>query len=280
VVREGEAFAFVDGGRGPGQLAGVFAGDLAVRKARAAGAAAVGVADSSDMYMVGYFVDRIAERGCVGLLFTASPPLGHAFGGVERALGTNPLAVAVPSAGPHPFLVDLATTRLARSTVRNAAYHREPLPPGSALGPDGRPTTDPEAALGGALSPLAGAKGFGLQLFVAFFSGPLVGAAVGKAAAGWYEEREGPAGSKGHLFLAVDPAAFGDAGRFRETVSAYMDEIRRSPKAPGAAAIRIPGERVHAARGESLRAGAVPIDEVVWANTARLAAELGVAMPA
>ncbi|MSO92534.1 MAG: Ldh family oxidoreductase [Rhodospirillales bacterium] len=279
IVKEGPAFALIDGDRGPGQTAGNMAAEVAVRKAREAGAAAVGVTNSSDMYMVGYFVDIIADRGCIGLLWSASPRLAHPHGGVERRLGTNPLAVAAPGGDGYNYLIDLATTALARSTVRNADYHGEPIPEGCALGPDGLPTTNAARALQGALSPLAGAKGFGLGLIVGFLSGPLVGGDVGFAMDGWYEPNPKSVGNKGHFFVAIDPAAFVGADAYRRAARDYFNALKNSKKSPGASEIRISGERVHGARRKALAEGAVPIDEVVWQNTAKLAASLGVAMP-
>ena len=279
IVKEGPAYALIDGDRGPGQVAGIMAADVAVRKAREAGAVMVGVTNSSDMYMVGYFVDIIADRGCIGLLWSASPRLSHPHGGVERRLGTNPLAVAAPTGEGYNYLIDLAVTTLARSTVRNADYHGEPLPEGCALDSSGRPTTNAGEALKGALSPLAGAKGYGLGLIVAFLSGPLVGGDVGFAMDGWYEPNPKSVGNKGHFFVAIDPAAFAGADAYRKAAVGYFNAVKRSKKAPGESAIRISGERVHGARRQSLAAGAVPIDEVVWQNTAKLAASLGVQMP-
>jgi len=125
---------------------------------------------------------------------------------------------------------------------------------------------------------LAGHKGFGLSLCVALLSGPLVGAQVGKALAGQPGGSQGGIG-KGHLFLAIDPACFGDPSSFRRLAGAYIAEVVNSRKATGVAAIRIPGDRAFAARDRSMREG-VEIYEVVWQNTQKLAAELGVPMPA
>lgn len=128
------------------------------------------------------------------------------------------------------------------------------------------------------LGPLAGYKGFGLGLCVALVSAPLMGAAVGRAHRDWFDA-DGVPTPKGHFFLAVDPGAFGDVAVFRDAVSAYLHDIGTSEKAPGFEEILIPGERGLRQRDESLEQGAL-IYESVWANTARLAREYGVSMPA
>jgi L-2-hydroxycarboxylate dehydrogenase (NAD+) len=278
-LKEGAAFALVNGGRGPGQLAAMFAVDLAIVKARKCGVACIGVVDSADIFMIGYYVEQIARAGLVGFAFTDSPPLVHAHGGSERALGTNPLAIGVPTAGPDPIVLDFSTSAWSASRIRQAAYHGETVPENIGVDSAGQPTRDASKIRDGAISPLAGHKGFGLSLCVALLAGPLVGAQVGHALDGWMTSEPGRAGIKGHLFLAIDPACFGDPSAFRAAVSVYVDEIKRSRKAPNATEIRVPGERAFAARTRSLRDG-VEIYDAVWTNVAKLAAELGVAMPA
>jgi L-2-hydroxycarboxylate dehydrogenase (NAD+) len=277
VARETQAAALVDGNRGPGQVAGIFAADLAVRKARQAGCCAVGIVNSSDIFMLAYYADRIARAGLVGIVVTNAPPLVHPYGGTERILGTNPIAIGIPTDWEHPLVLDMATSALSASRVRQAAYFGEPLPPGLAVDSDGQPTRDAALAAQGAIGPLDGHKGFGLGLCIELLSGPLVAAAVGKALSGWLGNE--PAGAKGHFLIAVDPAAFGEPAVFRAAVGVHLREVKASRKAPGVSEIRIPGERGYAEEARRRRDG-VPIYEVVWARTAKLAADLGVSMPA
>jgi LDH2 family malate/lactate/ureidoglycolate dehydrogenase len=129
----------------------------------------------------------------------------------------------------------------------------------------------------GRFAPLAGHKGFGLGLCVALLSGPLVGGEVGSAIDGWHTE-EGGQGRRGHLFMAIDPAAFGDTDAFRGSVSTYLDEVRASRTAPGVDHVRIPGERTFTCRARSLTDG-VEILEASWTIAADHAAKLGVEMP-
>ena len=279
VIKEGPAYALVDGGSGPGQVACVFAADLAASKAEKAGCSAVGVVNSSDIFMLAYYVERIARAGPIGFAFSDGPPRVHPFGGVERSLGTNPLAIAIPTAADHPIVLDMATSALSASRIRQAAYHGEDVPEGVGVGADGQPTRSAAEIRGGAIGPLGGHKGFGLSLCVGLLSGPLVGAAVGRALAQWLKDAPGAAGSKGHFFMAVDPAAFGDATAFRNAVSAYVAEVKTSRKAAGVSAIRVPGERAFAERERRLRNG-VSIYQAVWERTAELAETLGVSMPA
>lgn len=58
--------------------------------------------------MLGGWVRRLADAGLVALLTATSPRrLGHPAGGPPLA-GTNPLAIAVPSSGGDPIVVDVS----------------------------------------------------------------------------------------------------------------------------------------------------------------------------
>lgn len=284
VVEERDASALVDGDAGPGQPALRLATDIAIRKAKGAGSCSVGVTNSYDVFMLGYYAERVARAGLVGIVMTAGSPLVHPFGGVDRILGTNPLAIAVPTDGPDPIVVDLATSALSSGRVLEAFLHGEELPEGAAVGADGLPTRDSAAAVSGANSPLGGHKGYGLSLCVALLAGPLVRAKVGRAAID--AEAGGSRGKRGHvltrrgsLVIAIDPAAFGEPREFCRAVGAYLREIKSSRKAPGVDEIRVPGERAAKERARRLRDG-VPVYETVWVEVERLALECGVPLPA
>ena len=277
IAREGSAYALVNGNWGPGQPAAIFSAEVAVKKAKEAGCCSVGIVDSADIYMIGYYAEFIARNGCVGIVTTTSGPLVHPYGGIERILGTNPIAIAVPTAGEHPVLFDIATSALSASRIRQAAYHGEKVSEGVGIGPDGNPTTDAATIEKGSISPLAGHKGFGLGLCFGLIAGPLVGAAVGKELQGWVGEG-GRAGSKGHFMIAIDPASFGDPNTFQNAVSAHLEEIKESKKAEGFSEIRIPGERTFETRARNLGEG-ITVLEAVWSRTAKIAERLGVPMP-
>jgi LDH2 family malate/lactate/ureidoglycolate dehydrogenase len=95
---------------------------------------------------------------------------------------------------------------------------------------------------------------------------------------GWRSDNKGPQGNYGHFLFAIDPACFGDPRDFRNTTSAFLDEIRSSRRAPGVAEIRIPGSRSFQTRERSMRDG-VRIYDAVWEKFALLANSLGVQVP-
>ena len=268
-----QAIALIDGPWGPGQIAAKYACDLTVTKARDVGIAAAGIQNSSDVYMLGFYAERIARARLIGIVFTTSPPLVHPHGGHRRMLGTNPIAVGIPWLAKDPILMDIATSAISFSKARQASYMKIPLQSGLAVDATGRPTTDAEEAMHGALSPLGGHKGFALGIWVAVMAGPLVGAAIGTELAGWIDE--GPLGSKGHFIMALDPSVFGNSDEFLANVTNYANSLKDS--APDGA-VRIPGERAFATRAARQREGS-PIHPHALSRIRPYADQLGVSMP-
>jgi LDH2 family malate/lactate/ureidoglycolate dehydrogenase len=105
----------------------------------------------------------------------------------------------------------------------------------------------------------------------------MIGAAIGGELEEALAHGEGER-RRGHLFIAIDPDAFGEARSNAERTAAFLQEIKAGRKAPGVSEILIPGERSRRNREQALRHG-VPILRSVWNNTVKLAQELGVAPP-
>lgn len=273
VVEESAGAVLIDGGRGPGQAAALLAVDRAVAIAREAGSCTAAVTNSFDLFMLGHYTERIALAGLAGLGFSDAPPMVRPHGGKERRLGTNPLSIAIPTGG-DPVVVDLATSALSASRVRQASYHGEKVPNAQGVNADGRPSDDPAAVREGAIGPLAEHKGFGLGLCVALLAGPLTGSDTGRAL-----RADNAVGRKGHLFVAIDPARFGDKEVFRAAASAYLNEVKSSALVDGGAPIRIPGERSAATRQRVLETGRVAVYTSVWSRMAEVARALGVEAP-
>ena len=280
VLRDGAAFALVDGDGALGQVAAGYAMDVAAEKSANAGCATVGFINAGDIFMLGYYAHKFAQRGLVSLTMSNTYPARvHVAGGIDSVLGTNPLAIGIPSDGPYPVVLDMATSTSAIGHVRLASYTEESIPTGIAIDAEGRATNQAQLALSeGALTPMAGHKGSGLGLCVALLSGPLIGAVIGRALAQVFDTPQTTSGARGQLFVTLDPAAFGNADAFRAAVKSYLEEIKSSRLAPGFEEILIPGERGLRQREESLKRG-VLVYERVWSNTAKLAASLGVKMP-
>jgi len=274
VVKETPATALIDGGHGLGHHVALRAMRLAIEKAKKQGIAAVGVYNSNHFGIAGYYAELAMREGLIGIVTTTTDALVHPWGGVEPLLGTNALAIGLPT--EPPVLLDMATSEAARGKLVEAMKRGQKIPPGWAIDREGRPTTDPAEGLEGALSPFGGPKGYALAFVLELLAGPLVRAAAGKEVVGTLEPIEGFC-TKGDLMIALDPAAFGVPEEFRERSSKFISAIKASRKAPGVEEILVPGEPERRAREQSLREGITIADEV-WAEVERLARELGVGL--
>ena len=85
---------------------------------------------------------------------------------LPQVFGTNPMAFGYPRNCAHPLVWDQASSSMARGEISLHLRHGRTLPPGAAVGPDGRPTTDPAEALAGAQLAFGGHKGANVALMV------------------------------------------------------------------------------------------------------------------
>src|SRR5262249_31255624 len=152
-------------------------------------------------------------------------PLMPPTGGAERLVGNNPIAIAAPSAGSEPLVVDLAPSAAAVGKIPMAEAARNAIPPGLAAGAEGGATADPTAAITGMLLPAAGPKGFGLAMMIDLLAGGLSSGAVGGDVRPLYGDPKVPYACA-HYFLAIDVAAFRPVVDFAAVVEALVTRVR------------------------------------------------------
>jgi LDH2 family malate/lactate/ureidoglycolate dehydrogenase len=275
VLREEGALALVDGDLGPGQVAGVFAAELAVALARRHGLGAVAVRRSSHYGAAAYYVMPAAREGLVALTTTNSEPYVVPFGGRLFGLGTNPIALAAPTPD-GVFVVDMATSQVAANRVFNARDEGRPIPEGWAVDESGASTTDPNEAY--AVLPLGGYKGYALAVMVEVLSGVLPGAGIAHGVGRIYDEWDRPQ-DVGHFHLALDPERTVGRVQFAERLHGLLAELRAIPPAPGHGEVLVPGEPEERAQREREAAG-IPLGPALWEPLDRLSRELAVEVPA
>lgn len=211
--------------------------------------------------MPAWYAEAIAETGLVSIILTTSEALVHPFGGGKALLGTNPIAIGVPTTS-GPFVIDLATSLVSMGEIHDHAHRGAALPVGWALDAEGQPTTDPNAAKSGAIAPFGAAKGYALGLAFELLVTALTGAALGRDVAGTLDAEH--LSNKGDVFILIDPLSGQGAA-----LSAYLEAIRQTPPAPGFEQVLIPGERGRARKAERLAAGLELADDV-WVTMQRL----------
>lgn len=265
------ALALFDAHHGFGQVASFHAMELAIKKAKEYGMAAVGVRNSNNFGMAGYFGDMAARAGFAAQIYANAAPAIAPTGGSKAIFGTNPLCYAYPAGeGEEPIVLDMATTIAARGKIRLAAKNGEKIPSDWAVDANGNPTDDPNEALKGTLLPIGGYKGYGLSLFVDLFAGLM----TGSAAAGEVKPLSdmGAYSNNGHLFILMDAKAFCSEEELKAQVAAFRKAVKECGTE---GAVLLPGERGNAKM--KINTDDVEISDKQFAEINALAEELGIA---
>lgn len=269
VLRDTGATVLLSGNWGYGQIAATRATEMVIERARQHHVACVGI---TDLFHVGRLADyavMCAEAGMIGMVFTSGGGyLGPTapFGGAERRMGTNPIAMAFPSDREEPVVFDMATSALAEGKFKVARDAGKPMPEGVLLNKAGRPSTDPNDLYeGGAILPLGAAqgyKGYLLNFMVEVMAGILTGGGYMG-----HHKREGL--NNCTTLLVLDVAAFRELTDFKGELNAFIGYLKESSTMPDQEVLA-PGE-VEARRMAERRREGIPIaEETVKALQAEL----------
>lgn len=213
---------------------------LLVEAAKTLGVAVLTLHNSYNCGVLGYHTGRLAGQGLVALGFTNAPASMAPAGGHRPLFGTNPFSVAAPGPqGRAEVVIDQSASVIAKSEISRHAATGTPIPEGWALDADGRPTTDPAAALAGSMVPAGGYKGAGIALMVELMAACLSGATLGMKASPFSGIVGGPPRT-GQAFLAIDPEA-ASGGAFADRLAMLCAAIREQ------AGARVPGDGRQAA---------------------------------
>ena len=241
----------IDGGNQPGYLVAYRAMEIAIERAKQNGAGIIGVYNTSHCGMAGYYVDMARKTDIIGLIFADCLPRITPEGGTEAILGTNPIAVGIPS-NTAPILFDMSTAAITNGDLLVAMREEIPIPEGIAFSSEGEPTTDADAALKGSVRPFGGHKGFGLALITQILTGALVNAATIPP----------PGANYGLLIIAIDPISFVPLEQFKTEVDTLIARVKENRRETGITEILIPGERAYRQR-ETHLANGIDLDDTL-----------------
>lgn len=244
-----------DARAGVGHLAFARSLDALIDAAQSFGLALFTQRNSFTNAALDWFVRRLADRGLVALAATnGGPALLAPSGGTVPAYCTNPLAFAVPGTqGPGKegpaVLIDQSSSATAYVNLALAAERGDAIPEGWALDADGRPTTDPVAAMKGVLLAFGGARGANVALMVEVLSAGLSGATWSVDAPSFLTGDESP--GIGLFVLAIDPGKTFGPG-FADHMDDHVERLRTRYGA------YIPGPARQSKREAALRDGLNP----------------------
>ncbi len=218
---------------------------------RSQGIAALSIVESYSAGVVGWFVQRMAAAGLIGIGFANSPSAVAPAPGASPFFGTNPMAFALPRGAGDPVIADMATSQVALVTIKKAAAEGRPIPLGWGYDAEGRDTTDAAAVIdGGALAPAGGYKGMLLGLLVDLLAGVLSGPNCSFQAP-VFKNNTGGEPKVGQFFIAVSPGTMtpgGDSG-YHDRVEAMLGALTAEP------GVRLPGARRHEFRARAAEIG-------------------------
>jgi uncharacterized oxidoreductase len=270
IVFESDTLAIIDGNLGFGQVTGEFATKLGIAKAAQKGIAMIGLRNCGHLGRLGDWAEMAAEAGQVSLHFlnTSGAQRVAPYGGGDRRLSTNPLAIGVPLAGDAPAILDITTSTVAEGKLMVAMNKGEQVPEGWIVDKHGKPTTDPKDFYdGGALLTIGAHKGSGLSILTDLLAGAIT--------TGRSSDPNDTVLRNNMLSIFIAPAVYDGQGSVLAEAKRFVDYVKASPPVTEGQPVLGPGEierRTRAARF----ANGVPLDDKTWADLVEAAKSVGI----
>jgi 3-dehydro-L-gulonate 2-dehydrogenase len=254
-----------DGQRGPGNLNAYAAMAQAIALSRKHGIGCVAMANTNHWMRGGTYGWQAADAGVIGICWTNTMPNLPPWGGIEPAIGNNPLVIAVPRADGHVVL-DMAMSQFSYGALESYRKRGELLPVAGGFDADGELTRDPGAIeQSKRLLPVGFWKGSGLAVVLDMIAAML---SLGNAT---YQIANDPLRETGlsQVFIAIDPRTVGDAKRMEQIADDVVALLRRARPEEEGRPVRCPGENTLRLRQENRRLG-LPLEDAVWDEILRM----------
>ena len=287
LIVDSGALALIDAKQGFGQVAGEFAVDEGIKRAKLHGVSVVGLKNSGHLGRIGDWSERAADAGLVSLHFVnvRGSLLVAPFGGSDRRGSTSPLSIGVPSKDTDHIILDMATSTVAEGKVMVAQKGGKPLPSGSLIDSNGNLTINPEVMYGkinenevpnsengtGAITAFGLHKGSGINFMMEILGGALTGSGVSAG----IDDKEKRKFANGMLSLYVKVDNMVNFEYFLNEVRSYADFVRSSPPANKNEKVLIPGDKEISTYKDRLANG-LPVAPIVWQNIKQTAKELNI----
>ncbi|WP_460925618.1 Ldh family oxidoreductase [Pontibacter brevis] len=253
IVHETPSTATVDGDGGLGLVIAPKAMDIAIDKAAKVGTGWVSVKNSNHFGIAGYHAMEALSSDMIGIAMTNASPLVAPTFSTDRMLGTNPIAVAIPTKEQPAFVADFATASAANGKLEILQRKEKKAPVGWIQTKEGdRSTNANELKAGGALLPLGSDKvhgshkGYALASIVDIFSAVLSGANYGPWVppfVSFLPVAENLVGEGiGHFLGAMRIDAFRPADEFKSHMDNWIETFRKAKVKKGEKAVLIPGD--------------------------------------
>ncbi|MPZ87957.1 MAG: Ldh family oxidoreductase [Nitriliruptorales bacterium] len=263
LLREGPSTAAFDSDAGLGIALLPTMMQTAIEKAGQTGVGMIALHNGRHSGMLAYHAMLALPHDMLGVCATAGGPRVLPTFGREPRLGTNPLAVAIPTAQDPPFVFDASTATVAHNKISTARRLGEPISAGWCAEPDGTPIMEDTPSSReldslilplGATAEMGSHKGYALASIVEVLSSILSG--------GVFIAKLGP-GFSNHFVAAIDVSGFTDPAGFKEEMTDFMDTLRATPPAAGRERVLVPNDREWETERQRCRDGIPLHPEVV-----------------
>lgn len=288
VLRETPVSRVLDAEGAMGMFLSRAAMEWAINTAKEHGIGVCSIRNSNHFGIAGFYTEMAARQDMIGIAMTNTAALGVPTFARDTMFGTNPIAFAAPGLDRDMFSLDMATTIVTRGAVEVCEREGKKIPPGWAVGKDGRSTDDPVSLLddmlylrGGGLLPLGGEgavlggyKGYGLAVMVDILTALCSGGTFGK------EVRDSSITSARvcHFFMALRIDLFRDIEDFKQDMSRMLRDLASLKPAEGAQRVYYAGLKAREFEDRCAREG-VPLALGVWQTLKETAAALKIPLP-
>ncbi len=245
ILQDAPTALLVDGCNGMGAPVGAQVMAMCIDRAREFGSGFAAVRHANHFGIAAHYTMTAAQQGMIGIAMSNAPASMAPLGGRQRMLGTNPLSIAIPAGDRPPLVLDMASSVVAQGKIILALKQgKSEIPAGWAVDVDGNATTDAKAALGGAMLPFGGPKGYAIAMIIEIFSSVLSGALASTQAYSFWDDFENPQGL-GLFMGAWDVQKFMPGEAFYHRVDEIMLAFKASLPSAGCDEVLIPGELEH-----------------------------------
>lgn len=265
----------VDGDNGLGFVVANKAIKECIKLAKKNGVGIVGVNNSNHFGMAALYIEEAAKNNCISWVFTNASKAIPPHGSMTPHFGTSPFAFGCPTNNPKkPFIIDMASSSVARGKLKFAAQRGEKIPFGLALDKYGKPTNDGFKAFDGIMLPFGGMKGAAISWMMDIVSGIFTGAAHSGNVKNPIKDFSGPS-NVGHLMICIKADIFQNKKNFLKKIKKGIQKVKMLKLAKGFKEILHPGEPEYKSYNKNLKQG-IPISKDVQLDLKKLAKKMNI----
>ena len=274
IIREGKIAAVIEGNHYIGQAAAHMAMTLAIKKAKEHGVGVVTLRHASHSGRLADYMEMAADEGMIAMgAVSVGSGTTTLYGGMERIIGTHPMAFGIPARNGRHIILDFATASMSMGEIQKRVAKKDIIPDGVMLDGHGNPTNDFKVFRGpprGVFLPFGGYKGSGVALITEILGGLLSGNGLAKH---WWDK--GGQGINGVFLQAIAVEEFQPLDAFLDRVDELISFVKSRKTAPGFKEILLPGEQGRRNEARQMKEG-VEIDEATWTELKQVADDVGI----